>query len=53
MVDSKSITVKLVTAYPSCPMWMNTIHAFAVKYGLKRIQQQLETLAESKKCTLT
>jgi len=62
-VDATTLTI-VVTApppppppppppYPSCPMWMNTLHAFAVKYGLKRLQQGLETLAENKKCSLT
>ena len=48
-----SITIAAPPPLPACPMWINTIHAFAVKYGLKRIQQELETLAESKKCSLT
>jgi PKD repeat protein len=39
--------------YPACPIWMNTIHAVAVKNGLTRLQQGLETLAESRKCSLT
>jgi hypothetical protein len=58
MTDSKVITVTLEGAPPpppplACPIWMNTIHTFAVKYGLKRLQQELETLAANKKCTLT
>jgi hypothetical protein len=55
--DSKTITVTLIEGppppYPSCPIWMNTLHTFAVKYGLKRLQEEIETLAESKKCSLT
>lgn len=53
MADSRTVTVTMTGGYPACPIWMNTLHAFAVKYGLKRLQEQLEKLAESRKCSLT
>ena len=52
MADSVTVVVPLETVYPACPMWMNTLHNFAVKYGLERIQKQLEDMAAARGCIL-